>query len=312
MNNQAAHTSGMYKPRFTPGCLLAALCISPLLLCQQVRAGQEVDKTLTVDPLGVVSVNNPRGEIEVYGWNRNEVHIKGELDDLAEGLAFERTDNKTIIHVRLPEKNVNWGDGSELTVYVPARSKLVVEGISTDIQVNQVMGAISIHSINGDVEVNDSGSNTRINTVSGDIEVFDGTGSLKVVTTSGDLQAELEATSIFVDTMTGDVELELGKFETLALKAVSSSVQVEGQLAHSGRIAMETVDGDIELTLAEPVNAQIQAKTVARGGIDNKLTGDSPTRLALDQLLLITTAGDGSAQIQLSTVRGTIELERSD
>jgi DUF4097 and DUF4098 domain-containing protein YvlB len=294
------------------GRLAATLALAGACLGSSAWGGEDVDQSKAVDPAGIVRIMNPRGEVEVYGWDRAEVRVDGELDDLAEGLTFEVDGAATFIEVVLPRQNVNWGDGSELAIYVPAAGKLKIDGVSTDIEVEGVTGPIAIRTISGDIDVQGIGSHTHINTVSGDVEVSEGVGMLKVVTTNGDVQADLNATNVSVDTMTGDVDLRLGEFDTLDLIAVSSTLQVEGHLNPAGRISAETVSGDIELRLKEVVNAQIRARVVAGGEIDNDLTDVEPERQRSNLLLLETMSGDGNGEIQLSTVSGTIDLEPAD
>jgi DUF4097 and DUF4098 domain-containing protein YvlB len=293
--------------RFVTAGTLVVVC-----LCHPALAGEDVDESKAVGPACLVRILNPRGEIEVHGWDRAEVRVAGELDDLARSLTFEVDGDTGLIQVDMPEKNVNWGDGSELDIYLPTTCKLKIEGVSGEISVEEVTGPVAIRTISGDVEVQGIGSRTQINTASGDVEVSGGTGMLKVITTSGDLYAEVDASDVFVDTMSGDAELQLGDFDALSLHSVSGTLQVEGRLNPAGRISAETVSGDIELQLQQPVNARIRASSVASGEIDNDLTDDEPTRLISRQLVLESTLGDGSAEINLNTVSGRIELDRAD
>jgi DUF4097 and DUF4098 domain-containing protein YvlB len=274
-----------------------------------VWAGDDVNMTKTVDPAGIIRIHNVRGDIEIRGWERSEVHVEGELDDLAEGLTFEVKGEETIIRVVLPEKHVNWGDGSDLYIRVPSQSRLKVDAVSADVEVEEVTGAIAVRSVSGDVEVSGMGTHTQINTVSGDVEISEGHGMLKVVTLSGDVDAEVSATDLLINTMSGEVDLELEAFDTLDMKSVNGSLRVVGHLNAGGKLTAGTVNGDIELALREPVNAQIHASTVASGHIENSLTPDEPERLVSRQLVLRSTVGDGSGRIRLSTVNGDIELE---
>ncbi|MDH3643275.1 MAG: DUF4097 family beta strand repeat-containing protein [Gammaproteobacteria bacterium] len=274
-------------------------------------AGEEVDRTLPVEPSGMVRIHNPRGDIEVHGWDRAEVRIDGELDDLAAGLTFEVDGDNTLIRVGLPEKNVNWGDGSELDIYLPTASALKIDSVSADIDVEEVTGAIAIRTVTGDVELADVGNDTRIKTVSGDVEVSEGSGILKVMTTSGDIKVDLDASIVTADTMSGSIELRLGDFDAATLGSVNGTMQITGRLNRSGTLSAETVSGDIELELTEPVNAKISATSKAGGSIDNDLTDTEPTRQG-PTARLDTTSGDGSALIKLSTVVGSIELEEAD
>jgi len=282
-----------------------------IALSRAVVAGDDVDRSIAVNPVGVVRIINPRGDIEVFGWGRSEVRVEGELDDLAKSLTFEVNGDDTLIQIGLPNRNVNWGDGSDLEVFVPAICKLKIEGVSVDIEVEGVTGPIAIRTASGDVTLQGIGSRTQINTVSGDVEVSEGGGLLKVVTTSGDLNAELTASHVSVNTMSGDVELQLGEFEMLSMNSVSGSLEAEGGVKSRGRVAAESVSGDIELRLREPINTRIDVKTLS-GDVDNDLTLDKPTKSLFNQLSLEATSGDGSAELRVRTVSGNVELESTD
>lgn len=274
-----------------------------------VWAGDDINQTKSVDPTGTVRIHNARGNLEIHGWDRSEIQIDGDLDDLAEAIRFEVEGKLTRIHVDLPTKNVNWGDGSDLDIYIPHSSGLQIDGVSVDIEVEGVTGAIAIRTVSGDIELQGFAGHTQIMTVSGDVEIDEGTGKLSVVTTSGDLDIEVDATDIFVDTMSGDVDLQLGSFDKLAAGSVNGSLKVAGLLNQAGTLDAKTVNADIDIELVEPVNAQIKALALANGEISNSLTDDEPTRSISSQMVLKTVVGDGSAQIKLNTVNGSIEID---
>jgi DUF4097 and DUF4098 domain-containing protein YvlB len=285
--------------------------IWPVLLASSplVWAGEEINQTQSVDPNGTVRIHNPRGNLDIHGWDRSEVKIDGDLDDLAEAVHFEVEGKLTRIRVGLPTKNVNWGNGSDLDIYVPHSSGLQIDGVSVDIEVEGVSGAIAIRTVSGDIEIKGIASHTRIKTVSGDVDIDDGTGKLSVITTSGDLDIEVDATDIFVDTMSGEVDLQLGSFDKLAVESVNGSLKVAGLLNQAGSLYAKTVNADIDIELAKPVNAQIEALAVANGDISNSLTDDEPKRSVSRQTVLKTVAGDGSGQITLNTINGEIEID---
>ena len=290
-------------------CGSVLICLVLANSGQIVWADEDIDQTRTVDPTGTVKIHNPRGDLEIHGWDRSEVQVEGDLDDLAESVQFEVDGKFTLIRVALPTSNVNWGDGSDLNIYVPHASRLQVDGVSADIEVEDVSGAIAIRTVSGDVEVSGIGSNTRIETVSGDVDVDDRTGRLSVVTTSGDLDLDIDADDVFVDTMSGDVDLQLGSFTKLAAESVSGSLKIAGNLNQAGSIQAKTVNADIDLELTAPVNAHIQAMAVVEGGISNALTDDQPKRMHSRQTILKTVSGDGSAQIALNTISGEINIK---
>jgi DUF4097 and DUF4098 domain-containing protein YvlB len=271
-------------------------------------SAETVDRVLTVDREGTVRIHNPRGDVEVRGWDRSEVRVEGELDDLARDLVFEAEGDLTLVRVDLPRKNVNWGDGSDLTVRVPEASRILVDGLSSDIDVHGVRGELSIRTVSGDVDVDGIDGRTRIKTVSGDVDVQGGSGRLRVMTTSGNVEIDVDATAVFVDTITGDVELRVGRFETLVASSKNGALQLEGELDRAGALTARTVNSDIELELVPPVHASIEVVSVVSGDVDDDLTDAEVKRTREGRHVLSTVAGDGTGKVKLVTVNGAIEI----
>ena len=132
--------------------LRATIC---LLLCSTAAitayAGQDVDEISGAEPAGTVRIHCTRGDLKVVGWDRAEVQVEGELDDLADRLSFIVQGDDTLIRVEMPETDVNWGDGSDLVVHIPNGSQLNIEAVSTDVKVTGVQGAIAVRTASGDV-----------------------------------------------------------------------------------------------------------------------------------------------------------------
>lgn len=286
--------------------ILAMLCLIPL---RSAMADQEVAQTLPAQPAGMVRVHNPRGDVSIQGWNKEEVHVMGALDDLARNLVFDVDGALTVVRVDLPRKNARWGDGSDLEIFVPVESSLKIDGLSSNVEIEGVRGAIAARTVSGDVDVRGSAGQVRIKTVSGDVEVEESSGRLVITTTSGDVDIEAEVGDVFIDTMSGDADIRLGQFDRLVVNSVNGALHLAGTLNGPARVSARTVNADIELALAPPINARIVAVALANGNIDNDLTGDQPRRGEQGRLVLETVVGDGSAEVMLTTVNGTIEVE---
>ena len=57
-------------------------------------ADEQVNKTIDASPDGYVEIYNTSGSIEVTGWDRDEIEIKGTLGDSVEELVVERDGNR--------------------------------------------------------------------------------------------------------------------------------------------------------------------------------------------------------------------------
>lgn len=273
-----------------------------------VAAGEEVDERRSVSAQGVVEIHNTRGEVEITGWDKDEVHVSGELDDLAEELIFEVDGEFTLIRVKMPKRNIRWGDGSDLEIRIPVKSRVDFNGVSTDLKFTNIEGGTSIHSVSGDIRADHIAKRLLINSVSGNVEVRDTTGKVKITTVSGDLRLDLRSTEVSINTVSGEIDMDLAEFDSLMVSTISGELEISGHLNDSGSISMSSVSGDIELRLTGPVNARIDARAGPGGDIDNDMTEDEPRDIFPAQMELKSTAGDGSGRIRIKTVTGDISL----
>jgi DUF4097 and DUF4098 domain-containing protein YvlB len=285
--------------------------VSGLLLSAPIAvfAGEQVDESRTVSGTGSVEIHNTRGEIEISGWNKDEVRITGELDELAEELIFDVDGEFTLIRVKMPKRNINWGDGSDLEIKVPSGSRVDFNGVSTDVTLSDIQGGSSIHSVSGDIQAERIGKRLLVNSVSGEIEVRDSSGKAKITTVSGDVRLDLSTTEISINAVSGEVDLDLQSFDSLSASTVSGELDITGQLNDSGSISMNSVSGDIDLRLTGPVNARIDVSAGPGGDINNGITRDEPRDIFPAQMELKTSAGNASGDIRIKTVVGDINLE---
>jgi len=293
-----------------PSAISSILFIcSSMSISLLASAGEEVDKTLPASANGSIKIVNTRGDVEIIGWDRDEIHIEGELDDLAEELIFEVKGNRARIEVKLPRRNVNWGDGSDLEIHIPINSKVDFDGISTDTTIETVSGGLRVRSVSGDITAREIQNRVHINTVSGNIEVFDSSGNAHISTVSGEIHLKMSSSRIILDTVSGEIEAEFEEFTRLRANAVSGDIEVEGKLMGDGEIEISSVSGDLSLRLESPVNAHLSVETGPGGDIENSLSDHEPVDKFPARKKLEAKLGDGSGQINLRTVSGDIRID---
>jgi hypothetical protein len=282
--------------------------LAGVLWLSAVTASEEVDRVLDASSAGSVKVMNTRGNVEIYGWDKDEIRVRGELDDLVDEFIFEVKGDQARIEVRLPRHNVNWGDGSDLEIYVPENSRVDFQGVSTDTTIKNVLGGLRARSVSGDITVDNIQERVHIKTVSGDIEISDSSGEANIATISGEIEIEMDSGRVILDTVSGDIEAELEEFSALSANAVSGGIEVEGKLVDNGDIDMSSVSSDLVLKLAEPINAQLTVETGPGGEIENFLTDDKPIEKFPSSMGLEATLGSGEGTITLRTVSGDIRI----
>ena len=98
---------------------------SALLATLATAQAREVDESIDAASNGHVEIINISGSLEVYGWSRDTVEVKGELGAKVEELILERNGDKVLVKVKVPRNNSN-NISSDLTVRVPEDSSIDV------------------------------------------------------------------------------------------------------------------------------------------------------------------------------------------
>src|SRR5690606_20444708 len=83
---------------------------------------QTVDRTVAAQPRGQVVITNVAGDIQIQGWDRDEVRVRGELDRGVKTLEVTAAGERTLINV-VPERGRDHA-AARLSLQVPRHSAL--------------------------------------------------------------------------------------------------------------------------------------------------------------------------------------------
>jgi len=293
--------------------IFTALVMSVTLLSiGSVLAGEKIDKTLDVASEGDVEIANNRGKIDVAGWDKNKVSVKGELDDLTEKFIFSTSGNKTIIKVELPDRSTSSrsGKGSNLKIFVPKKFNVQFDGIATDISISDIESNVDISSVSGDIRLEQVESRVFINSVSGNIDIKNIDGAIEISTVSGGVKAAVSSKNIIVGGVSSDISVKADVIESAQISTVSGDSNLSGHLANGGSIKLSNVSGDSHFFAKSDLNADILLGTGPGGDVVNQYSDDKPTRSFIGSEKLKFTAGKGKGLIKMSTVSGKIGISR--
>jgi DUF4097 and DUF4098 domain-containing protein YvlB len=271
--------------------------------------GEVVDKTLDAAANGQVDISNTAGTIEVEGWSKNSVRVHGDLGSNVEELIFERDGDRVTVKVKTPNnssRNIN----SDIHVWVPAESSIEVTGVSADITVEAVHGALNLHSVSGDVISEAFGADVEIGSVSGDVRVKGNSKDINTSanTVSGDVILTDLAGEVKAEAVSGDLTLDGGSFDRAELETVNGDLLFKAELRKSGRLNGESVNGDVRIKFAGDVSAKFDVESF-NGDIDNCF-GPKAQRTSkyAPGLQLRFTQGDGTGSVSISTLNGDIDI----
>jgi DUF4097 and DUF4098 domain-containing protein YvlB len=282
-----------------------------LLFALPASADVEVDRTMDASPDGHVDITNISGSVEVNGWSRDEVEVTGTLGKNVEELIFERNGDKITIKVKVPRRKSR-GIESDLSISVPKQSSIDVGAVSADIDVSDVLGEQRLHTVSGDVETESTGGDVSAESVSGDVEVSGNRveGETHASTVSGDVTLYRMAGKVSTESVSGDIVINEGSFSRVDFSAVNGELIFNAELRKDGRLAAETVNGDVDIELVGDVSARIDVSTF-NGRIRNCFGPEAKrTSKYAPGWNLSFTEGDGKGRIDISTMNGGVSLCR--
>lgn len=286
--------------------VVAALCAIglPLAACAN---DQTFDRTVAAEANGSVVISNVSGSVEVRGWDRNEVHVKGELDEDVKRVDVESGGGRTTIKVVLPSSS-NDGD-ARLTVSVPRNSSVEVSAVSADVVSRGVAGLQRLTSVSGEIDAEIAGDGSAVKTVSGDLKVR-GDGkpiSVRASSVSGSLDLANFAGKLDVVTVSGDATAKLGEVSEIRGRTTSGELVISGQLGRGARVDVEAVSGDVTLRLGPPVGISMEIESFS-GDIQGCLAkGVQRSKYGPGSRLTIRTVEDGP-RVRAKTLSGDIEI----
>ncbi|HLU05579.1 MAG TPA: DUF4097 family beta strand repeat-containing protein [Woeseiaceae bacterium] len=279
------------------------------VLLAEAAAAELVERRLEAPRDAIISVQNTAGAIDIRGWSRNEVEVRGDLGRDVEELVLERDDREIRIEVRASRRN-NRRISSDLDIRVPEGSTVNVSGVSTNIDIADISGDLRISVVSGDVDVSGFGSDIEVGTVSGDIQAGGRgqTGDARFNTVSGDVDVQDVSGNISIESVSGDLLIADGVFERVNLNTTSGDVVFKAGFAGNGRFDLDTINGDSDLTFKGDVSARFNIETF-NGEIRNCF-GPEPVRTSqyTPGRELKFTEGGGSGRVTISTLNGDLRL----
>jgi hypothetical protein len=175
----------------------------------------------------------------------------------------------------------------DFVVRAPGASRLLLNGVSTDVYASGIAGDHEINTVSGDVEVSGS-RQLRLKTVSGDAKV-DGASGLRLNTVSGDLKAS---------NVRGETQFH----------SVSGDAEWRGTCAAGCRIQAETTSGDLRLAVGAAGSFDLEYES--RSGDYQDDIGTSISSRDQHPTRVRARAGRGEGRVEFESVSGDLSLTR--
>jgi DUF4097 and DUF4098 domain-containing protein YvlB len=284
--------------------------VAATLLLAQAAGAEEIEKRAQADPRGEVVIANVSGDVQVTGWDRNEVQVVADLADERARLDFKSSGGRTTIEVVL-QKGRSYHGSSDLVVHVPRNSSLETNTTSADQTIKDVRGMQRLVSVSGMIQTELYNEEVQVRNVSGEISVrgHNGKGALRARTVSGDIRLQDIGPEMELDTVTGDMNVRVAEISRARIKTTNGDLELRAaSLTRDVRIEAEGVNGDLRFRFRGALDAEFNIETF-NGEIDNCF-GPKPhrTREYGPGNTLRFKQGNGDGRIRIKTLNGAVEV----
>lgn len=287
----------------------AVMSLSLLCAALATQAGEAIDERRAMNSDGRVTVINVKGEIEVSGWEREEVHVSGDLGRGSKALEITGDGDSLRIEVKLPN-NTHGIEETDLVVMLPRTAMLEVEGVSADITVTDMDSpSIKAESVSGDVRIDAFARELEVASVSGDVEADGEFINAEIGSVSGDARISGVQQNLSASSVSGDLEAIGGVLKRARFESVSGEVEVTASLASDGLMTVESLSGDVTLNLPKDLSVNCEAESFS-GKISSDMGSPEKARYGPESSVEYQ-IGDGSARIRVETFSGDVKIRHN-
>jgi hypothetical protein len=279
---------------------------------------EDIHRTFSLPPGGVVSVENSNGSIEVIGWDQDIVEVDGTkyaaTQDLLDSLRVEMNGSPMSVRVRTVRPNEIWHGnvGARYSLRVP--KKVLLDRITNSngrIQVENVDGNANLRSSNGPIRVSKLTGDLQAETSNGRIEVRDLDGNANLYTSNGAIDADAKHGGFEAHTSNGRIEARLidpGLVRLVRLESSNGHIELRLEGGAIPEVRAHTSNSSMVLYLPAAANARVHARTT-RGSVTSEFDQLRAAGMRVPRDLS-GTIGTGGPLIDLDSTNGSIRILR--
>src|SRR2546426_2890996 len=269
-----------------------------------LAASERTDTTFKVRPGTRLNVNNFGGEIVVQVWGKNAVRVEASHSRRIQVSVGESGSN---VEVSASSRRGIPGQVN-YRITTPAWMPLVLSGIYTDVSVEGAKSEVSVETVQGDVNLHGGEGFIKLSSMQGAVNVDGAHGRLELSSVNQGVNVTDVEGEISIEAVNGDVVLERVRSSMVEAATVNGQVRYLGGILDGGRYRFASHNGDLDVAIPEHANATISVST-----FNGEFASSFPVVLNETKRgkRFRFTIGDGSAQIDLETFQGAINLHRA-
>jgi len=294
------------KKNLTGKLVLALALTFAVATVGHARDESEIDQKVAASARGVVRISNVSGTVNVTGWDRSEVEVRGRYWGTVQRIDVFSDNGR--VSVKAIYRNGGRG-GADLNIRVPQGSDLDITTTSADVETSRLTGPQRINTVSGEIRA-DFAKDFEGKTVSGDMRLRGDSkvGDVRVETVSGDVVLERAGGELDAETTSGDLLLDIRDGTMVRVRTTSGDVSLRGTLQKDASVFAETVSGDLTLRVKPVAGFDYEAVTFS-GDLGNCFgaQAERSNRHGPGKRLL-GSIGEGQARLRAKSMSGDIAL----
>ena len=241
------------------GVLWGALLAMVLAAAAHAEVTQDFHRTVPLPANGRITLSNINGNVEITGWERNEVQIDAvktardqqRLDEAR--IEVETSSSSVEIRTHYPQHLFNNSAASvHYTLHVPQNERLEhIDLVNGSLEVQKISGEISANLVNGKLRASDLAGEADLATVNGTIEAnynsLTNVRDIKLKSVNGSINLTLPPSpnaEVSASAVSGGITTDF----PLTVKGHVVGKSLSGTLGSGGvRIELNNVNGGIHI-----------------------------------------------------------------
>jgi hypothetical protein len=271
---------------------------------QRPVAGRtQSDQTVTVQKGMRLDLSSCTGGVTIRTWDRDAVRVRADHPARAKIGATARDQTLVIEAEPASPRMIDY----DLTV--PAWMGIRLEGRLCAADVGGLAGTLAVEGISGDLVLRDVTGAIDAKTADGNITVEGARGRVQLHSFGGNIDVRRSSGEIVIETIDGDVKISDALSPAVEISTVEGDITFSSALQATGRYLFTTHDGAIVLALPDNASATVGIRSYGGGPPDSAFPLKATTEPRRGRRTTYT-LGTGSAEVEIETFEGSIHLRK--
>ena len=258
------------------------------------------DETVTVTKGTRLSISNFAGEVQVRAWDRDAVRV----------LAYHSSRSRVAVRPGSAALNVSSaGTGPvDYDISVPAWMPIKIEGTYTYIGVEGTQADVAAETVRGDITIKGGAAFVTAKSVEGEVVLESVRGKVNANSINQGVTVNGASGELTAETVNGHIALNNIDASSVEVASVNGNIKYDGSPAANGRYRFSTHNGSISVGVPESASAAFVVRTY-NGSVRTDLPLQGGGEVKRGQRTTYT-LGSGTAEFELESFGGTIQLRR--